>query len=265
MKQQLVVDVQRVGSVSLVNLQGFITEDSKLAEITNRILTPVAVINTAQVDRINSTGVRDWVHWVGQLEKRGITTYFAECSPSIMAQVNLVINFIGSGTILSFFAPYYCPQCSCDRLVLLNLAEVLAVQPPKPPICRCNQCDHLLRFDEKEDFFFSFLEWAKAGPINPGVESVLESLATERGEGYYSRLTKVGTSGRETTPPFDAAISTTQDIALPADTGSKSSLSMVAIRPKTATPKSPAKILYAVAVALGIAVVILIFIVLRVS
>src|SRR5690349_24154934 len=44
---------------------------------------------------IYSCSVRDWVNWLSKLESNGTRSVLVECSPAIVAQINLVNNFTG--------------------------------------------------------------------------------------------------------------------------------------------------------------------------
>ena len=43
------------------------------------------------------------------------TTRAGECSPAIVAQINLVNNFTGSGVVKSFYVPYFCSECDEEK------------------------------------------------------------------------------------------------------------------------------------------------------
>ena len=58
-----------------------------------------AVEDLGEVERINSCGVRDWVNWLSQIEANNVKVVLVECSPAIVAQINLVNNFTGSGAV----------------------------------------------------------------------------------------------------------------------------------------------------------------------
>jgi anti-anti-sigma regulatory factor len=206
------MDLCHVNQVAHIRLEGYICEDNRLREVVERVNSDVAIINTAGVTRINSAGVREWVKWIEKLEAKGVNNYFVECSPGIMNHVNLVINFIGSGRIVSFYAPYFCPACGVERAVLLELDDLLTRRVETAPKCRCPDCDHLLEFDESEDFFFSFLSWATPEALPSGVGKVLrqfeelpapkspvEAVSTVRIDSAVA-LAKQSTKGYETKP-----------------------------------------------------------------
>src|SRR5512145_321247 len=132
MGSRLTCDVSESAGVAYVRLAGVIDEDNGLAEITKQVKQGLVVINTEGVDRINSCGVRDWVTWLGDLDKHGAEPILVACSPAIMTQVNLVNNFVGLGTIRSFYAPYYCQVCNADKMLLIDAEEAAQLQPYRP-------------------------------------------------------------------------------------------------------------------------------------
>ncbi len=177
MGSRLVCDITETERMAYVRLAGVIDEDNGLAELVKRINRPTVVIDTADVDRINSCGVRDWVTWLGELEKAGAEPFLVECSPAIMTQVNLVNNFIGSGTIKTFYAPYFCAACNTDKMLLIDVDEALQAQPFRPPTCRCDQCDHTMEFDDIESSYFAFLATTRKKGLAADVRDALRRFS----------------------------------------------------------------------------------------
>jgi hypothetical protein len=187
MANRLAVNIEDREEFSLVTLSGIVDEDNHLSELPDRIKESLVVINTAHVERINSCGVRDWVTWLGEMEKRGKTIYFIECPPVIMAQVNLVYNFVGSGQIINFFGPYFCSKCDTDRLLLIDVQEALTKIPFKAPVCRCNTCDLTMEFDDIENSYFAFLGQLKNKPLDAAVVDKIKRLTATTGQALRSR------------------------------------------------------------------------------
>src|SRR5258708_33463503 len=129
--------VHQRDEVTYVKLGGVIDEDNELADLTERISAGTVVIDLGEIERINSCGVRDWVNWLTKVEKGGGRVVLVECSPAIVSQINLVNNFTGSGVVKSFFAPYFCPDCEREE-VLLREARRLAAGPHQAPTWRCD-------------------------------------------------------------------------------------------------------------------------------
>jgi anti-anti-sigma regulatory factor len=158
MMSRLNVTVTESGEVSQVKLAGVIDEDNGLSELASKVTKNMLVVNVAEVVRINSCGVRDWVSWLNLLRKKGVALVLAECSPALMTQVHLVNNFVGGCAIFSFYAPYFCTACNAERMVLFEVAEMQRMPTPAAPTRRCDQCDQIMEFDDIEADYFSFLQ-----------------------------------------------------------------------------------------------------------
>ncbi len=156
MSQKFQASVHHRDDLSFVKLAGVIDEDNELTELTDKIHGRTVVIDLGEVDRINSCGVRDWVNWLGRVEARNVDVVLVECSPAIVAQINLVNNFTGSGVVKSFYVPYFCPECDEEKVLLCETAD-LGPPPHEPPICRCDECDLVMDFDDMPDSYFAFL------------------------------------------------------------------------------------------------------------
>jgi anti-anti-sigma regulatory factor len=156
MSTKFQANVQHRGDVSYVKLGGVIDEDNELGELVEKIPTGTAVIDLGEIERINSCGVRDWVNWLGKLEGNGTRSVLVECSPAIVAQINLVNNFTGSGVVKSFYVPYFCPECDEEKVLLVEASD-MGPPPHEPPTCRCDECDLVMDFDDMPDSYFAFL------------------------------------------------------------------------------------------------------------
>src|SRR6185503_829319 len=92
--------VHQRDDVTYVKLGGVIDEDNELTDLIDRIPAGTVVIDLAEIERINSCGVRDWVNWLTKVEKGpggASRVVLVECSPAIVSQINLVNNFTGTG------------------------------------------------------------------------------------------------------------------------------------------------------------------------
>src|SRR5215218_9000377 len=156
MSQKFQASVQHRGDVSYVKLGGVIDEDNELGDLVERIPNGTAVIDLGEIERINSCGVRDWVNWLSKLETNGTRSVLVECSPAIVAQINLVNNFTGSGVVKSFYVPYFCPECDEEKVLLVEATD-MGPPPHEPPTCRCDECDLVMDFDDMPDSYFAFL------------------------------------------------------------------------------------------------------------
>ena len=156
MSHKFQASVQHRGDVSYVKLGGVIDEDNELGDLVDKIPSGTAVIDLGEIERINSCGVRDWVNWLSKLENNGTRSVLVECSPAIVAQINLVNNFTGNGVVKSFYVPYFCPECDEEKVLLVEASD-MGPPPHEPPTCRCDECDLVMDFDDMPDSYFAFL------------------------------------------------------------------------------------------------------------
>ncbi len=195
--------VEDTHGFSYLRLSGVIDEDNKLAELSNQIKHDLVVIHLAGIERINSCGVRDWVNWLTGLQKQRKEIFLVECSPAIVAQLNLVNNFTGgSGVVQSFYAPYFCASCSKERTRLLSTDDVAAMDPPKAPPFRCDECDGPMDFDDLEDSYFAFVKHVERRPLPPQVQAALaqQGPRVERKMDLLQNPGKQPAASKPTTP-----------------------------------------------------------------
>jgi anti-anti-sigma regulatory factor len=137
-------------------LSGDITEDSdfaRLAAATSNLL----VIDLADVRRINSTGVREWIKFVNQMHRQGRALLFERCSVAIVQQLNMISNFRGSGRVRSVLAPYYCEGCDENHVELIDLEKG---PPPKLALTLpCPRCGSAMEFDEIPESYLAFRDY----------------------------------------------------------------------------------------------------------
>ena len=181
MSQKFQASIHHRDDVGYVKLSGVIDEDNELADLTENIPGSMVVIELGEVERINSCGVRDWVNWLSALEAKGADIVLIKCSPAIVAQINLVNNFTGNGSVKSFYVPYFCPECDEEKVLLSEAAE-MGPPPHEPPVCRCDGCDLVMDFDDMPDSYFAFLASQKKVAKPDVVQSVLDEFGGVAGE-----------------------------------------------------------------------------------
>jgi len=181
MNQKFQSAVHYKEDITYVKLAGVIDEDNDLADVGDQVRNGTAVIDLSEIERINSCGVRDWVNWLNKIESRGSRVVLVECSPAIVAQINLVNNFTGTGVVKSFFAPYFCPTCDREKVLLLETSE-LGTTPTNAPTCRCDECDGVMEFDDMEDSYFAFLSTAQRSMDFARIQAVVEEFSPAEGE-----------------------------------------------------------------------------------
>jgi anti-anti-sigma regulatory factor len=182
MNPKFQASVQQREDVTYVKLSGVIDEDNELSTLADKLGTGTAVIDVSEIERINSCGVRDWVNWLAKAEKGGAKIVLVECSPAIVAQINLVNNFTGNGVVKSFYAPYFCPNCDLEKVLLVETRDMAGVQPFKAPSCRCDECDGPMDFDDMEESYFAFLANTKKIVTDSRVDSVISEFTPTDGD-----------------------------------------------------------------------------------
>ncbi len=188
--------------VTYVKLAGVIDEDNELGGLAEKLHAGTAVIDVGEIERINSCGVRDWVNWLGKAESGGARVVLIECSPAIVAQINLVNNFTGQGVVKSFYAPYFCPSCDLEKVLLVETRDMVGHHPFKAPSCRCDECDGPMDFDDMEESYFAFLGNNKKVVTDERVDDVLNEFTPPsdvrkiRGKGTTTGPGSPGSSGK---------------------------------------------------------------------
>ncbi len=201
MNSKFQASVSQRGDATWVKLAGVIDEDNDLGGLAEKLGAGTAVIDVSEVERINSCGVRDWVNWLGRAEKNGANVVLVECSPAIVAQINLVNNFTGQGVVKSFYAPYFCPNCDIEKALLVETADLQNVRPFQAPSCRCDECDGPMDFDDMEDSYFAFLGNTKKIVIDDRFNKLLHTGNKGDAQKMITRGTNPGGSGSKSGVP----------------------------------------------------------------
>ena len=133
-------------------LSGEITEDSDFAALLQSGGAPLTV-DLAEVSRINSCGVREWINFVQALGPRSLV--LERCSVPVVAQLNMITNFAGKGRVQSVYAPFFCTPCDRQHLELVKttgLTPGSALQSMK-----CPSCGAEMELDDLPETYWAFL------------------------------------------------------------------------------------------------------------
>lgn len=176
MNQKLHSSIEPRGEVGLLKLSGVIDEDNGLFGVVEKLPEGGLVIDLSDIERINSSGVQDWIRWVSEVGNGGREVVLMECSPAFMAQVNQMESFLEGAHLKSFYAPYFCPNCELEQRALVQIEEMQAMTTPTAPTCRCGSCGEILDFDEIEETYFSFVQSASPKRMDPRVSAVIAEV-----------------------------------------------------------------------------------------
>jgi hypothetical protein len=139
-----------------VEFFGEIDENADFAELRRRLSGSV-VFHLAEVRRINSCGVREWVNFVRDMP-HVVELTFTHCSPAIVTQLNMIYNFRGQAKVRSFYAPYVCENCHAEEEKLLDVqSQFPEGDIESVPEFTCENCELEMEFDDLPERYLSFL------------------------------------------------------------------------------------------------------------
>jgi hypothetical protein len=133
------------------------------------------VIALADVGRITSFGIRNWLEFIGRASASCSSIWFVECAPRIIDQFNMVANFGGRGTIVSFFAAQRCLYCGAEhrRLFHTELDREL-IQEQRLDGGSCPTDGNPLQFDDDPESYLGFVSNQPRVEVPAHVREVLE-------------------------------------------------------------------------------------------
>jgi len=134
---------------------GVIDENSNFRRLIDQAKENEHVfIDLANIKRINSTGVREWVFTLKELTGQVV---YRRCPISIVEQFNMVPEFRGYNSYVeSFFASYYCPETDHEKEILIYTAKI-DMDDLKAPIITDGHGNRY-EFDGDEIEYFHFLQ-----------------------------------------------------------------------------------------------------------
>ncbi len=173
---KLKIDKFADGPVTCLKFIGTIDEQFDGKKIAATLKGGTLVLDLAEISKISSFGIREWVDFITNVGKVVDSIYLIECAPKVVDQLNMVANFAGKGRVFSFYAPYRCDYCDADRRVLLQAdRDFEAIKGMKPPERPCSNCGNPEYFDEDPTSFFSYLAAQQKFELDPQVASFLAS------------------------------------------------------------------------------------------
>lgn len=170
-RADLQVDVKRAGDHTIVQLAGRISETFKGEELGRRLVGNV-ILDTRQVDRITSFGVRAWLSMLDAMDADAL--YFVRCSEAVLSQMSMIRSFAGNGEVISFFAPYLCDSCGNTFSVLYDaLDDAESIAGCRAVDIPCPRCRTSSTLDDDPASFFR---------ISPLLEARSEALSQALGK-----------------------------------------------------------------------------------
>ena len=197
MESKFIPTLQAGNGYTYLKLKGVLDEDNLLANLLSQIQGRLLLIDMAEIERINSCGVRDWVNWLNQIQALGVAVILLRCSPVVVSQANMVANFASDAFIHSFYAPYVHPDTGDEQSVLLFTEDLRQNQPIRAPKI-FNDSGEELEFDEFEESYFAFINDPRilTYQIPADIQAVIQYFMPEAA----SRQPIISAHGQEAAP-----------------------------------------------------------------
>jgi hypothetical protein len=156
--QKLKIDKFADGPIVCLKFTGTIDEAFEGKKIAATIKARTLVLDLADIRKISSFGIREWVDFIGAVDKTTDEIFLLECSPKVVDQLNMVANFASKGKIFSFYAPYRCDYCDSDSRVLMQVdRDWDVIKSMRPTELPCGSCGEPRYFDEDPASYFSYI------------------------------------------------------------------------------------------------------------
>ena len=118
---------------------------------------PEMRLNCKEIKRVNSTGVKAWVRYFKEAAQRGSKVTLTECSPAMVEQINLIMNFTSGAKIESIYVPFACEKCHTEHSGLFKTEDLRTSGLEIAPI-QCSKCDGQAVFDDLPEEYFAFIK-----------------------------------------------------------------------------------------------------------
>ena len=150
------IQTERLAAGTRARILGAIDEQCPLERLAT-VDFPLT-LDLAEVDFINSTGLRAWIHFLRSIRGRGQLTV-ERCSERMVMQLSMVSDAHAGLTVTSFYAPYVCDACGHEERVLLEVQSHFPIgRRSRLPAFGCPDCRQPMSFAEQPDRYLLFLD-----------------------------------------------------------------------------------------------------------
>jgi hypothetical protein len=150
------IQTDRLAPGTRARIFGAIDEHCPLEQLSS-VDFPL-VLDLAEVDFINSCGLRAWVHFLRSVRGRGELTV-ERCSERMVMQLNMVADAHVGVTVKSFYAPYECDACGHEEARLLVVRTHFPSGRHSPlPVFDCPDCRQPMSLAEQPERYLLFLD-----------------------------------------------------------------------------------------------------------
>jgi hypothetical protein len=170
--------VQRLEAPGLTYLKvsGTIDETFSATQLAQQIRADT-ILHLGKVTRFSSFGVREWVRLMKDLKGRVKNCLLVECSPAVVNQLNMVVDFAAGAHVKSIQLPYVCQDDELDQLHVVDVdAQREALLAGRLPQVPCPRCKKPMIFDDLPGSYLAFLREAAAPEAGSAMAAFIKSF-----------------------------------------------------------------------------------------
>jgi hypothetical protein len=132
--------IKSLSSHDEVQLAGHVDEGVRqaLEAIEAGVQSGRVVFDCAEVGKINSVGIKNWIAMFERFDQK-LDTAYTKCPMAFVDVAMMVPSFAKGRPILSFYSCFHCEPCQIETPVLIELDDGEGVAPTPPPCQRCGQ------------------------------------------------------------------------------------------------------------------------------
>jgi hypothetical protein len=148
----LTAETDNRSQTSLVWLRGDVTETVSFPELFKTPPGHDLILYLADVRRLNSFGVREWIRGMTAVLGPKQSMIWVECSYNVVQQLNMIQGFAGSACVCSVRAPFTCDKCGNQEERPVSVLDWNGTVPD----VACSKCGAPMQLDEEPESFFAF-------------------------------------------------------------------------------------------------------------
>ncbi|HEY4056426.1 MAG TPA: hypothetical protein VGM39_07445, partial [Kofleriaceae bacterium] len=162
------------GDVTMLSMHGTLNEEFEAKKLADAVKTKNVVIAMADVRRVASFGMAEWMEFLRRLADRDV--YLVECSTYAVSQLNLVSGLLGHAKLVSFYSAYRCSGCNTasNSLFLIPRDRQIIRDLPGSEY-QCSSCGGSSRLEEYPAAFFDTIANREAFEIDDEVLAFFRS------------------------------------------------------------------------------------------
>jgi serine/threonine protein kinase len=148
------------------------------------------VFDFDRVRRITSYGIREWSRFLKMLPEDRYFC-FVRCRPSVVAQFNVLANFGDRGEMVSFYVPYFCPQCSEKMELLVDVrTEKERLNALEAPPLQCARCRVDAELEDVPEIYFHYVSEQPLPQPPREATQIIQGIGTRRARETVMGVTK---------------------------------------------------------------------------